>query len=168
MTLRSFLVKRFVYTLVLIFFVIILNWVIFEAMPGVTGALYDVVGGHNRLAAKQIAYQDQLYGLNQSALVQFEDYVRNLATFNFGISFHDNTQITQELLQSGRLVNTLVLVGLSTILAIIIGILLGIVVSRRRGSASDNFFVTASLTTYSLPTFFIGIMLIFVFADFFN
>ena len=168
MTLRSFLVKRFVYTIVLIFFVIILNWVIFEAMPDVTGSLYDVVGGHNRLAAQQIAAQDALYGLNQSAIVQFEDYVRNMVTFNFGISFHDNQQITKELVSSGRLVNTLVLVGLSTIVSIVIGILLGILASRRRGSTADNLFVTASLTSFSLPTFFIGIVLIFIFADALN
>jgi peptide/nickel transport system permease protein len=163
LTLRSFLAKRFVYTIVLVFFVIILNWVIFEAMPGVTGNLYDIVGARSQLSTKFYNKNVELYNLNASTWDQFTTYVHNLLTFQFGYSIHDNQQVTQELIQSGRLVNTLILIGLSTVLAIVIGIVLGIVVSNRRGSTIDNFLVSASLTTFALPSFFIGIMSIFVF-----
>lgn len=163
MTLRSFLAKRFVYTIVLVFFVIILNWVIFEAMPGVTGNLYDVAGARSQLSTKFYNQNVKLYNLNASTWDQFTTYVHNLLTFQFGISIHDNQQVTQEVIQSGRLVNTLVLIGLSTLLSILIGIVLGVVVSHRRGSTVDNFLVSSSLTTFSLPSFFIAIMSIFIF-----
>ncbi len=163
MSLRSFLLKRIAYTIVLIFFVIVLNWVIFEAMPGYAGQLYSVLGNRNKLGAEILAKQIQLYGLDKSPLVQFVDYVKALLTFNFGYSYASNQPVATEIISSGRLVNTLLLLGTSTVLGIVIGILLGIVVSKRRGSFLDNFWVTSSLTTFSLPVFFMGIMLIFIF-----
>jgi peptide/nickel transport system permease protein len=163
LSLRSFLVKRILYTIVLIFFVIILNWVIFEAMPGVSGQLYTVLGNRNKLGDKILAKQIELYGLDQPAWVQFVDYVKALATFNFGYSYQSNLSISSEIISSGRLVNTLLLLGTSTLIALVVGIMLGILVSARRSSFLDNFFVSSSLTTFALPTFFIGIMLTFVF-----
>jgi peptide/nickel transport system permease protein len=103
------------------------------------------------------------YGYNQTYWVKFVDYVQALLTFNFGYSYASNQAVTQQLISSGKLANTLLLLGTSTVLAIIIGTVLGIVISRKRGSSLDNFWVTTSLTTFSLPTFFMGILLIFVF-----
>lgn len=163
MSLRSYLAKRIVYTLILVFFVIILNWIIFEAMPGVSGNLYSVLG-QSRIPPALFKHQQELYGLDQPPLTRFLDYVRNMLTFNFGISIQYNTPVVDYMLGTNKLVNTLTLLGTSTVFAIIIGTVLGILTSRKRGSASDNFWVTASLTTYSLPTFFMGIMFIFVFA----
>jgi len=164
LTLRSFLIKRIAYTILLVFFVIVLNWVIFEAMPGVSGQLYSVLGVPNRLGPGEYQKQLALYGLDKPYWVRFYDYVRNMLTFQFGYSYKDNQVVTTELITTGRLVNTLVLLGTSTVISIIIGILLGILVSRRRGSSTDSFWVTTSLTTFSLPTFFMGILLIFLFA----
>jgi peptide/nickel transport system permease protein len=152
------------YTIVLIVFVIILNWIIFEAMPGQVGALYAVLGQQGRLGPAQYNKQLALYGLDQPYWVRFYDYVRNMLTFNFGFSYASNQDVTYQMINSGKLVNTLTLLGTSTVLAIIIGTILGIVISRRRGSSLDNFWVTSSLTTFSLPTFFMGILLIFIFA----
>ncbi len=156
--------KRILYTIILIFFVIILNWIIFEAMPGVTGNLSAFLGGNGRLGATQYNRQIQLYGLNKGYWEQFYDYVRNLLTFQFGFSYQNNQDITYQLIATGKLANTLLLLGSSTLMALLVGTVLGIIVSRRRGSSMDNFSVTASLSTYALPTFFIGTLLIFIFA----
>lgn len=164
MTLRSFLIKRAAYTVVLVFFVILLNWVIFEAMPGRNGNLYAVLGQTGKLGPDAYKHQVELYGLDKPYWVQFFDYIKALLTFNFGYSSMTNTEVTFEMINSGKLFNTLLLLGTSTVLAIIIGTMIGIVISKRRGSTLDNFWVTASLTTFSLPTFFMGIMLIFFFA----
>ncbi len=163
MTLRGFLAKRFVYTIVLIIFIIILNFIIFQAMPGLQGQFY-VLFSRSRLQPQQYDQLVTQFGLNQSIYVRFEDYVKNLLTFNFGYSYTDGQPVGQEVIQSGRLFNTLLLIGSSTIVSIVVGILLGVVVSTRRGSSFDNFWVTSSLVTYSLPTFFMGIILILIFA----
>jgi peptide/nickel transport system permease protein len=164
LSLRSFLIKRIAYTIVLIFFVIVLNWVIFEAMPGATGNLYSVLGQTGKLGPAQYQRQIQLYGLDKPYWTRFYDYFMAMLTFNFGYSYQYNAQVSSLLVSSGRLYNTLVLLGISSVISIVVGTVLGIIISKRRGSVSDNFWVTASLTTFSLPTFFIGILLIFVFA----
>lgn len=168
MSLRSFLVKRIAYTIVLVFFVIILNWIIFEAMPGVSGNLYAVLGQTGRLGPDLAKRQVALYGLDRPYWERFFDYIKALLTFQFGFSYKSNQDVTTEMIQSGKLVNTLLLLGTSTVMAMIIGTITGILVSKRRGSSYDNFAVSASLTTFSLPTFFMGTLMIFLFAGLFN
>jgi len=132
-------------------------------MPGVSGNLYSVLG-QSRIPPGAFARQAALYGLDQPPLTRFVDYVRNMLTFNFGLSIQYNAPVTSELIDTGRLSNTLLLLGTSTVFALIIGTVIGILTSRKRGTASDNFWVTSSLTAFSLPSFFVGILLIFIFA----
>lgn len=168
MSLRSFLIKRIAYTVILIFFVIILNWIIFEAMPGANGALYKVLGQTGRLPPDEYQKQLALYGLNKPYWVQFYDYVTNMLTFHFGFSYQTGADVTNEMITSGRLVNTLSLIGTSTLMALLIGTVIGVVVSRRRGSAADTLATTTSLATLGLPVFFTGTLLIFIFAGMVN
>lgn len=155
--------KRFAYTAVLIGFVVVFNFIIFEAMPGQVGALYACLGQPRVPSSVCQKLMDQ-FGYNQTVWVRFYDYVKATFTFNFGVSFANGQDVASQIISSGRLANTLLLLGSSTILAIIIGTASGILVSRKRGSFLDNFSVTSSLTTFSLPTFFTGILLIFIFA----
>ena len=157
--------KRVIYTVVLIFFVIILNWIIFEAMPGVNGALYAVLGQSGRLPPGEYQRQLALYGLDKPYWVQFYDYVRNMLTFQFGFSSRSNLDVTSEMIQSGRLVNTLLLLGTSTLMALLVGTVAGVFISRRRGSTMDTFATTTSLATLGLPVFFTGTLLIYIFAE---
>jgi ABC-type dipeptide/oligopeptide/nickel transport system permease component len=158
------LIKRTAYTILLIFFVIVLNWVIFEAMPGATGNIYAVLGQNGKLPPGEYQRQMALYGLDQPYWVRFYLYVKALLTFQFGFSYQSNQDVTQQMISTGRLANTLELLGTSTLLALVIGTVIGVIVSRRRGSATDNLSVVSSLTTFSLPTFFMGTLLIFLFA----
>ncbi len=163
MTLRSFLIKRTVYTVVLVFFVILLNFMIFEAMPGQSGVLYSVLGKpspNNQVEYERIV---KLYHLNDSIQDKFIAYVTNMLTFNFGYSYQYHTPVTVQMIDSGRLWNTIVLLGTSTVLSIVIGIFIGIIVAKRRGSGLDSLSVSSSLVAFSLPSFFVGILLIFFF-----
>lgn len=163
MSLRAYLIKRIIYTIVLIFFVIILNWIIFEAMPGQVGALYSCLG-QPKLSGAYCAKQLQLFGYGQSPWVKFVDYFQAMLTFNFGYSYQYNQPVTDLMIGQGRLQNTLILLGASTLFALVIGTAVGIIISKKRGSTADNFWVTSSLTAFSLPTFFLGALLIFTFA----
>ena len=132
-------------------------------MPGQAGPLYSCLG-QQRVSPIFCDKMLKLYGYNQSYLVRFVDYVKVMLTFNFGYSYASNQAVTYQMISSGKLANTLLLLGTSTAMAIVIGTVIGIVISRRRGSTLDNFWVTTSLTTFSLPTFFMGILLIFIFS----
>lgn len=135
-------------------------------MPGVSGNLYAVLGQTGKLPPNAYQHQVALYGLDKPYWERFYLYVKALLTFNFGYSYQSNQEVTTQMISSGRLANTLLLLGTSTLMALIIGTVIGILVSRRRGSAADNLSVISSLTTFSLPTFFMGVLLIFLFAGF--
>jgi peptide/nickel transport system permease protein len=163
MTLRAFLAKRIIYTIVLILFVIVINFIIFVALPGYPTALYACLG-QPKIPPQVCTRLKAQLGLGKPLYVQFIDYVEAILTFNFGYSTNYNQPVTTLMISSGRLENTLILLGVSTILAIIIGVLLGIVASWKRASSIDSFLVTSSLATFSLPTFFLGILFISIFA----
>jgi len=164
MTLRAFLAKRIIYTVILVFFVIVLNFLIFEAMPGQIGAVYSIAGQRSASNNDQYNRIVKIYHLNESFQSRFVAYIENLLTFNFGDSYSDHQPVLQGMIGSGRLVNTLILIGTSTLLSIVIGVFIGILISKRRGSGWDSAMVTTSLTAFSLPVFFVGILLILVFA----
>jgi len=167
LSLRSFLVKRIAYTLVLIGFVLVFNFIIFEAMPGEVGALYACLG-QPRVPQAVCQKLMQEFGYGQPVWARFFDYLKAMVTFNFGISFANGQDVSYQIVNSGRLANTLLLLGTSTVMAMIIGTVSGVLVSRKKGSSTDTFSVVSSLTSFSLPTFFTGILLIFVFAVFLN
>jgi peptide/nickel transport system permease protein len=161
--LRGYIVRRLVYTIILTLFVIVLNWVIFQAMPGVQGAI-AALQGTQRPTPQGFKTLSDRYGLNASPETRFVNYFWSMLTFNFGTSYNTQHLVLTDMISSGKLANTLLLLGSSTVLSIVIGIFLGVLAARRRGGLVDNVAVTASLTTFSLPTFFMGIIFIVVFA----
>jgi len=161
--LRGYIARRLVYTIVLTLFVIVLNWVIFQAMPGVQGAIAALQGNPRATPQGFITLQNR-YGLNASPETRFLNYFWSMLTFNFGNSYNTQHLVLTDMISSGKLANTLLLLGSSTVLSIVIGIFLGVLAARRRGGVVDNVAVTTSLTTFSLPTFFMGIIFLSVFA----
>jgi peptide/nickel transport system permease protein len=163
MTLRGYIARRVFYTIILVIFVIITNWIIFEAMPGVQGAISALQGNPKSTSTQYQFYYDQ-FGLNKPPLERFLDYFWRMLTFNFGNSYQTGHPVLDDIVKTGKLNNTLLLLGLSTALSVSIGIFLGVIAAYRRGGALDSFWVSASLTTFSLPTFWMGISFILIFS----
>ncbi|HTD19907.1 MAG TPA: hypothetical protein VK667_10305, partial [Ktedonobacteraceae bacterium] len=137
--------------------VIIVNWLIFEGIPGQSGAAAFLTNNPRIAQNKQaVANLCALWKCNQSRTDQFLSYLHNMLTFQFGVSFQNGQSISTNIIQQQRLTNTLLLLGSSTIIAIIIGVVLGIIASARRDSLVDKATVSASLSTFALPTFWIG------------
>jgi ABC-type dipeptide/oligopeptide/nickel transport system permease component len=89
---------------------------------------------------------------------QFAAYLRNLARGDLGISFARKRPVSELLAE--RVWNTVLLLLLGQITAIVLGTLLGIVSALRRGSKLDTGILSFGLFTWSMPTFFFGILLI--------
>jgi peptide/nickel transport system permease protein len=89
-------------------------------------------------------------------------YVFNMLTFQFGYSFFTGRLISDEIVI--RLSNTLMLVVTAEILAIIIGVVLGVIAARRRGGIFDSLSVLGSIITHALPVFWIGLLLLLIFS----
>jgi len=163
MGLRSYVAKRLIYSLFLIFIIVILNFAIFKMMPGDPVAFLMQPWSKESPESRQ-AHQEQiraLWGLNESFQIQLVKYSRNLLTFQFGDAFVNRAPISETLAR--RLPYTILLLGMATVISIAIGILWGVAVIQRRGGVFDSGSVVSSLFFGSLPTFWLGLVLLLVF-----
>lgn len=111
---------------------------------------------------EQIAAVRQAWGLDDPLPVQFALYLRNLAQGDLGISRTYHEPVLDVILD--RLPATLTLASAAILLAILIAIPLGVLSSLRPGSVFDNATTTLSITTQSIPSFFLGVQLILIFS----
>ncbi len=101
-------------------------------------------------------------GYDQSELTQFRRYVEELARGDLGDSTVSEKPVTDEL--KSAIPNTLLLLGLATVLSMWIGTRLGILAAWRRGRPRDTWIGQVSLAFYSMPDFWLGMLFIGFFA----
>src|SRR6478752_1035315 len=101
-------------------------------------------------------------GLDQPFFVQFWHFLVNAAQGEFGLSLRQGAKVSR--LIGERFPATLELALVAAVLALFIGIPMGVYTALRRGTFMSQVFMTVSLLGVSLPTFLIGILLILVFA----
>jgi peptide/nickel transport system permease protein len=101
-------------------------------------------------------------GLDQPFFVQFARFVQNAAAGEFGLSLRQGRKVSSLIVE--RLPATLELAGTAALLALVLGIPMGVYAALKRGNLLSQIFMTFSLLGVSLPTFLIGILLILLFA----
>jgi peptide/nickel transport system permease protein len=140
-------------------FVIVFNFFLFRVVEGnPVGTLFR---GRNLTEAQRLALKHQ-FGLDGSKLDQFWQYLVQLGHLNLGRSYETNATVFSEIAHAAW--PTVVLVGLSTLLSTVFGVWMGIVAGWRRGSARDHGFTTFTMATYAMPDFWLGMLLLIVFA----
>lgn len=117
--------------------------------------------GQERTDADVERLRTQL-GLDQPFPVQYFKFLEGAAQGNFGISYRMGRPVSEVI--SERLPATLELAMVSAVLAVIFGVALGVFTAIRRSGWAANTIMTLSLIGVSLPTFLIGILLIYLFA----
>lgn len=161
--LRAYIAKRTLYSFVLILFVITFNFIIFMMLPGDPTQLFlnplERMGMEERI--KQETMIREVWGLAEPIHVRYAKYLRNLLTWNLGTSITSGQSVASEMLY--RLPYTILLLGLSTVIAIVVGVTWGAIVAHKRGSVFDSGSVVTSLVFYSLPVFWLGMVLIWIF-----
>jgi peptide/nickel transport system permease protein len=115
-----------------------------------------------RANSAQIASFNQQHGFDRPVIVQYLSYVNGLVHGNLGYSYAEN-QTVAALFQE-RLARSIYLSGISLVFAILIALPLGIFQAVRRNSLGDNVATSAAFILYSMPSFFLGLILIQVFA----
>jgi len=115
-----------------------------------------------RATPEEIQQLRAAYGLDKPLLGQFADYVGDTVRLDLGISQRTRRPVWDEI--GDALPWTLLLVGTGTLLATVVGTWLGIVAATRRGSRTDDSLLGFSLFTYSAPEYWIGLILILLFA----
>ncbi len=131
-------------------------------------ALFNFVGDPiNNMVGQDTTQQDrdqlrQSLGLNDPFFVQFARFVGRAVHGNFGLSYQYARPVSEIIVE--RLPATLELSFVAALIALMLGVPLGIYTGLHRHSLLSQFFLTVSLVGISLPTFLTGILLILVFA----
>jgi peptide/nickel transport system permease protein len=139
-------------------FVLIFNFFLFRAIGDPTTQLARLPGATD----KEIEQLKSDYGLDKPLLGQFADYVGDTATLDLGISQNTREPVWNEIVDA--LPWTLLLVGTGTLLATLIGAWMGVKAATKRGTKTDDGLLGFSLFTYAAPEYWIGIILILLFA----
>jgi len=172
-----YIARKIGWALLTILFVITLNFFLFRVLPGdpARAGVRDP-----RLTQEAVDAIRVRFGLDKPVIncfqslnpveygdclvnpfdTQFFIYVRNLLQGELGVSYHTNRPVADMLRE--LLWNTLLLIGLGQILAIILGMSLGVLAAWKARTAIDHSALIISLTAWSLPTFWLGIILLFI------
>ena len=102
------------------------------------------------------------FGLDEPLLTQFVYYIRETLQGNLGISYQSRQPVWDEIVAA--IPETLALVGVSAILSALIGTLLGIVAAWRRNTWKDHTITSGTMVFYSMPDFWLGMLLLVGFA----
>ena len=153
----AFAIRRFVEALFVMVTVALLAFILFRF---VGDPVNQMVGQDTSLEDRERLRQE--LGLNDPVVVQFARFLGNAASFNFGISYQVKQPVTKLIMD--RFPATLELALAAAVFSLLLGIPMGVYTGIHRESFLSKSFLTISLVGISLPTFLIGILLIYVFA----
>jgi peptide/nickel transport system permease protein len=156
---RDYLIKRIVVSLLVLWIVASLNFIIFQVVSPVN-PVDTFAPSSLDVTPEQLARLRDVFGLNDPLPVRYLKYTRNMFTFEFGISFVSRRPVVEEMAQ--RLPSTVLLLGSATVGVILVGIPLGILAASKRGSKLDVTAIGAGLFTYGVPVFYIQLIFMLI------
>ena len=157
-----FIVRRFAQAALTISLIVILNFILFRAMPG---SPERVLARNPNVSPQAIQQIRERWGIDKPLIPdQLVAYIGSTIRGDFGNSFGQQGRPVTEVVGS-RLGPTLLLFGLGEILAIVIGLALGAYAGWRRGGPLDLVGNGVSLILYSMPYFLLGMILLLIFAS---
>ncbi|CAG9622859.1 ABC transporter permease [Sutcliffiella rhizosphaerae] len=155
----SYIIRRCLMAIPLLFGITVLSFAIIQMAPGgPTSLLMDP-----NISKENMKKFEERYGLNDPVHVQYFRWVSNMAKGDFGDSLIRRGVPVSELIMN-RLPNTLLLMIVSTVLAIVVAIPFGIISARKPYTLTDYTVTLTSFLGVATPNFWIGLVLIMVFA----
>ena len=154
----AYIIRRLIWIALTLLWVSVLTFILVLAGPG--DPAQALAGG--RAMGASIDQIRQQYGLDQPIYVQYFKYMRNVLQGDFGYSFYFKRPVMEALLQ--KLPATATLAVSIIVVSVAVGISMGIVTAMRNNSGVDRLITIFGLLSLSLPTFLLGLLLIYVFA----
>jgi len=154
-----FILHRLGHSLLLLFLVSMLGFTILHLAPGGPLSQFALSPGMSQAELAKIA---ERMGLNRPLPVQWFDWFTGLVIGDWGNSFRDGRAVLDII--AGHLFATLLLVISSTILSVGLGTLVGVLGATRRYSAFDYLATVGAMVALSIPTFWFGLVAIYVFS----
>ena len=154
----DYVVKRVAFAVLTVFIAVTINFALFRLAPG--SAVSNLARVPHATPETRLALKGQ-FGLDKSKLAQYGIYLKQLARGNLGISFANSQPVSKNLRTA--LINTVPMVLLGTLFAIVLGTLTGVIAAWRRGTKTEGATITSALAFYSMPTHWLGLMLVILF-----
>jgi ABC-type dipeptide/oligopeptide/nickel transport system permease component len=155
----DYLLKRLAFALATVLVAVTLNFVLFRLAPGDAVSNFSRVPHASPELRRAIARE---FGLDQPKWRQYVVYLGQLAHGNLGVSYENQQPVSANLRTA--LANTIPMLLAGTLVAILLGMITGVLAAWRRGTAVDHVSVSVALGFYALPTQWLGLMLILLFA----
>jgi peptide/nickel transport system permease protein len=155
----GFVTRKVLASLATLVFVVCFNFFLFRVVE--TDPVGTLFRGRNLTESQRLELERQ-FGLDGSRIEQFVRYLGESAQLNFGRSYITSEPVMSMIWE--RAWPTIALVGISTLLATVFGVLIGIVAAWRRRSKADYGWTGFTMATYSMPDFWLGMLLLVSFA----
>lgn len=153
-----YLIRRVLQALIVIVIVSMVTFFLSRLLPGDPArAILGLKATHAQLEAFR-----EMQGYNDPIFVQYWNYITRLLHGDLGFSYKQNQTVVALVQQ--RLPPTVLLLGLSTAAAVVIAVPLGLLQATRRNQPIDYGLTGASFVFYSMPSFWLGVLLIAIFA----
>ncbi len=155
----NYILKKLFHSMITVLIVITINFFLFRVMPGDPFAMIAKAGN---LSAEYKESLSALYGFDEAYHIQYLKYIKQLLTFDFGLSFKYRKPVLEVL--GNRLMATLLLAFFAQIFAIVAGAVIGTISAAFRGKKIDVFALGFALLVYAIPAFWLGIVLVLFFS----
>jgi peptide/nickel transport system permease protein len=155
-----YVIERSIQTFITLLIILTLIFIMFESLPAKP---QDLLSLNPNIKPSQKESLIKFYGFDKPIQERYVKYMTNMLTFQFGISFSRAVPVSD--LLKDRIPRTLLLFGAATIIAYLVGIYLGAFIAWRRGGIADGASVVTSLVFYNMPSFWIGLIFLLVFAS---
>ncbi len=157
-TILKMVKKRAVQSLITILIVTFIVFCLMHAVPG--DPIHNFLGSD--ASEEQIEYYTKLYGYDQPMIVQYFNWITGFLKGNMGFSIFYQQDVSEFIFQ--RVGVTLNVVLISFAISVVLGVVLGTIAALKRGKLADTVITFISNIGVSMPAFWIGIILIMVFA----
>jgi len=159
-SLGYFILRRIIQAIPVLIGIVVLNFTLIHLAPGDPAMVYvGASGGASEETLKAIRKE---FGLDKSLPEQIYIYSTKLLTGDFGFSYFQGKPVLELILE--KVPATALLVLTSMFVAVIVGVFTGVKIAQRPTSFSSGFITTFSLFGFSMPSFWLGIMLLLAFS----
>ena len=155
------LMTRLIQALLLVLAVVVLNFVLVHAAPG--DPVETIAGASGGMSPELMAQLRTQYGLDKPLVVQLGVYLGKIASGDLGYSYFFNLPVASMIAE--RVPATLLLVLSSVLLAFVVGTTLGVLSSKKPNGLLSQFITVLSVVGFAAPVFWMGIMLVILFAS---
>lgn len=155
----AYVLRRVLWAIPLLLFVSVVVYGLLELSPGGPTSMYMRRG--TGMSAADLAAVEESLGLNDPVYQQYGRWLWNVVQGDFGMATTSSRPVSDEILE--RLPNTLYLMGIAWAVSLLIAIPVGVYSAIRQYSKFDHVVTALTFVGQSIPSFFLGLILLFIF-----